>query len=396
MRPASVFLMAILLAGAVRGADLTAVLSQVEGNVTVQEEAPRRRSPDSGASVRQARFLQVVRMGDEVRVPAEAGAGLVCSNDRWIALPPGVESRLTPDLCLKGKALPPGTYRKLAPVGGRFQSIEGALVLERNTRAPEDEDFGAPILLSPRNTSLLDARPEIVWTFVQGAIEYEIDWVGSKSFRLRLDASETLCNRSGDDWGETKVCSLPWPDSIPDLPSGETVFLSIGARHGLASPLRKESESSRIQRLTEERTEEVRSSLELLKDLPLETEARQLLEADVYARAGVLSEAIPVYRRMLVLRDSAESRITLGDACFAVGLLRLAARHYQGSADRSQETGIRAAAEFGLGRVEYAYHRYELAVEHFRRSKELYVSIGSNYESSSAEHAELEAKGRDN
>ncbi|HSF41988.1 MAG TPA: hypothetical protein VLT87_19465, partial [Thermoanaerobaculia bacterium] len=136
MRPASVFLMAILLAGAVRGADLTAVLSQVEGKVTVKEEAPRRRSPDSGASVRQARFLQVVRAGDEIRVPAGAGAGLVCSNDRWIALPQEMESRLTKDLCLQGKPLPPGTYKKLAPVGGRFQSVEGALVLERNTRAP--------------------------------------------------------------------------------------------------------------------------------------------------------------------------------------------------------------------------------------------------------------------
>jgi hypothetical protein len=383
--------MAILLAGAVRGTDLTAVLSQVEGNVTVKEEAPRRRSSNPGPPIRQARFLQVVRAGDEIRVPAEAGAGLVCSNDRWIALPQGMESRLTQDLCLQGKPLPPGTYKKLAPVGGRFQSVEGALVLERNTRAPEDELFGAPTLLSPRNTSLLDARPEIVWTSVKGAIEYEIALEGSKSFRVRLDASETRCDRSGDDWGEIRVCSLPWPDSIPDLPSEEIVFLSVGARHGLASPLRKDSESSRIQRLTEERAEEVRSSLEKLRDLPLECEARQLLEADVYARAGVFSEAISGYRKALVHWDAPESRITLGDVYLAVGLLRSAAHCYRAALESNPDSAVQAAAEFGLGKVEYARQYHEQAIPHFQRARNLYVLAGLEAEAKVAGRALAES-----
>lgn len=387
MRSASVFLAAILLAGAVRGADLTAVLSRVQGNVTVQEEAPRRRSPDSRAPVRQARFLQIVRGGDGIHVPADAGAGLVCSNDRWIALPQGAESRLTADLCLRGKPLPPGTYKKLAPVGGRFRSIEGALVLERNTRAPEDELFGAPVLLSPRNTSLLEARPEIVWTPVKEAVEYEIAWVGSESFRLRLNASETPCDRSGDDWGEAKVCSLPWPDSVPDLPSGEIVFLSVAARYGLASPLRKEEEPIRIQRLTEERREEVRASLEPLKDLPLEAEMRQLLEAEVYAREGVFSEAIPAYRRALELREASEIRITLGDACFAVGLFRCAAKSYQRVTALGNEDATRAAAEFGLGRVEIVYFNFERARSHFNKSRDLYALLGMTNESAVASQA---------
>lgn len=382
MRPAFVLLIAILLAGAVRGDDLTAVVSRVEGNVTVKE-APRRRNPDSGPPIRQARFLQVVRGGDEIHVPAEAGAGLVCSNDRWIALPQGMENRLTPELCLRGKPLPPGTYKKLAPVGGRFQSIEGALVLERDTRVP---GFGTPTLLSPRNTSLLDARPEIVWAPVQGAIEYEIDLEGSRSFRFRLDASETPCDRNGDDWGEEKVCSIPWPEPVPDLPYGETFSLSVGARHSLASPPRKESEPSRIQRLTEERVEQVRASLERLKDLPLEAEARRLLEAEVYARAGVFSEAIPAYRA-LALREAPEIWVTLGDACFAVGLFRRAAKSYQSVLDSSPDVEGRAAAEFGLGNMEYAHRNHIKAEEHFRKARELYGLLGMKVEAEAANRA---------
>jgi hypothetical protein len=384
MRPASVFLIAIFLAGAVRGADLTAVLSEVEGNVTVKEETPPRQTVRSGPSIRLARFLQVVRVGDEIRVPTGAGAGLVCSNDRWVSLSEGIESRLTKDLCLKGKELPPGTYRKLAPVGGRMPSIAGALVLERKTRAPEDEDFGVPLLLSPRNTSLLDPRPEIVWTPVPGAVEYEIKLVGVFSFRLLLDTSDLPCTRSGEDWGEPAVCFMPWPASAPDLPRGETFFLRVGARRGLASPLREGAEPSQIQRLTEEGAEEVQLNLERVRDLPLGCEARHLLEADIYAQAGVLSAAIPAYRKALRLRDTPESWITLGDLYFASGLFRSAARSYQSILDSGLDATAQAAAELGLGRVEYVYNSLETAVKHFSRSRYLYDSVGLKDEAEAA------------
>lgn len=388
MRSASVFWVAILLAGAVHAADLTAVLSQVEGNVTVKEEAPRQRSSNAGVPIRQARFLQIVRTGDEIHVPAEAGAGLVCSNDRWITLPQGMDSRMTRDLCLKGKPLPPGTYKKLAPVGGRFQSIEGAFVLGRSPRVP---GFGVPTLLSPRNTSLLEGRPGIVWTPVQGATEYEIDVQGSHSFRLRLDASETPCNRSGGDWGEEKVCSIPWPDSVPDLPRGETFSVSVGAFHSLASPPLKELEPNWVRRLTEERAEEVRSGLEILKDLPLEGEAHQLLEAEIYTRTAVFSKAISAYRQALAYKGAPESRIALGDTYVAVGLFRQAVRIYQAALDSSPQTEIQAAAELGLGKVEHSCRNYEQAIPHFQRARDLYASIRLETEAEAASRALAES-----
>src|SRR5690349_10930734 len=112
MRSASAFLLTgALLADAAGGTDLTAVLSQVEGNVTIKEKIPpgASRSP-----IRQARFLQTIRPGDEILVPAGAGARLVCSNDREISLPKAKEIRFTKDLCIQGTptSLPPGTYRK--------------------------------------------------------------------------------------------------------------------------------------------------------------------------------------------------------------------------------------------------------------------------------------------
>lgn len=380
MRPASVVLMAILFAEPAWGGDFTAVLSQVEGNVTVKEKVPLARSR---SSVRQARFLQTVGAGDEIRVPAGAGARLVCSNDREISLLRATDIRFTKDLCLRnGKPLPPGTYRKLAPVGGRFRSVKGWNVLERNTRGTEDEDFGVPVLLSPRNTGLCDVRPEIVWTPVQGATEYEIELVGPHPFRQRVDASKLSCDRDG--WGEAGVCVLPWPEKAQELPAGEPVFLRVGARRGLASPLRTEEEPSRIQRLAGEQVEEVLLSLEKLEELPVECAARRLLEAGVYAQAGLFSEAVAAYRKALSRQEAPEGRITLGDVYLAIGLQVRADQSYREALAGSPEPAVRAAAEFGLGKIEYARGSYGRALEHFRTARDLYAKLRLPEESSAA------------
>jgi hypothetical protein len=362
--------------------DLTAVLTQFQGNVTITEAAVPRRGRAAFPLPRPARFLQIVGGGDALHLPTGAGAGFVCSTDRWVELPGGRNQPLTQALCRAGKPLPPGTYRRLAPAAGRMVSLKSALVLEGETRGTEDEDFGVPILLSPRRTAVLDPRPAILWTQVPDATEYEIEIMGSARFRLPLDAAEVAC---GGHEGEVAVCSLPYPSQAPDLPAGSISFLRIGARRGLATPLRTETEPSRIQRLSTEKAGEVRARLESLRSLPLDEAARQLLEADLYAREGLFADALVAYQKTLTLRDAAEIRVTLGDAYLQVGLLRLAARTYQDVLDKAPGPAVQAAAEMGLGKIEHARRNLERAACHFRKARDLYLSLKLKEEAAAAE-----------
>lgn len=361
---------------------LTAVLTQLQGGVTISEAALRSRGPD--IPPRRAQFLQVVGPGDEIHVSASAGAGFVCSTDRWVELPENQAQRLTEELCRAGKPLPPGTYRRLAPAAGRMVSLKGVNVLEGETRVPWDEAYGVPHLLSPRSSSVLDGRPRILWAQVQEAIEYEITLTGPAPFDLRLDAEQVSC---GERWGDIAVCSLPFPAKERELPPGEISFLDIGARLSLAGPLRKDLESSRIQRLSTKKAEEIRSQLDSLKALPLDPATRQLLEADLYARAGLLADAIPAYLNALTLQDVPEVRVTLGDAYLKIGLLRLSARAYKEVLDGNPSPAVQAASELGLGRVEYIRQNFERAACHFRKARDLYLSLGLKEETALAGQA---------
>ncbi len=366
---------------------LTALLTQTRGNVTIMEGAVQPTTRGGPSVPRRAQDFQVIRAGDEAHLPEGASLGFVCSTDRWVEIKGGKNQRLTADLCLSGKSLPPGTYYRLSPGTGRLRGIKNALVLEGDTRNGDEEDFGVPILLSPRNTTVLEARPTILWTPVCEATDYEIDLTGPKPFKIRLDASAVDCTVT---WGDLTVCKLPYPDKEPELPPGTISFLTIHARRGIAAPLREEAQPSRLNRLAPDKAEEIRLQLERLGNLPLDEQSRQLLAADTYVQEGLFADAATSYRRALALRDTQEVRVTLGDILLKIGLLRPAARLYQGVLDGKPGTAVTAAAEFGLGRVEYVRRSFEHAESHFRKARALYASLGLKEEAVAAEQG-LEA-----
>jgi hypothetical protein len=374
-----------------RASVLTAVLTDVEGNVTIKEGPPRRRS--TAVPVRRARFLQICKAGDRINVPAGAGAGFVCSNDHWVSLPAGSDQPLTEDLCRKGEPLPLGTYQRLAPVGGRMRSVAGAMALERKTRGPEEEGFGIPILLSPRNTALLEGRPEIVWTAVEGATDYEVEAIGSVAFRIPLRLKQVSCGPSSE-WDGREVCSIAFPPSAPDIPPGASVTISVGARRGIASPLRREPEPSRIHRLPAETGEELRARLNGMAGLQAEEATLRVLEGNLYAENKAYASAMKAYREALSIRESPEVRVTLGDTYLAIGLLSPADRSYREAMVSGASPEAHAAAELGLGRIEYIRQVFDRAREHFSKARKLYRSQGLMEEAHAARRAAREAKRR--
>jgi hypothetical protein len=292
------------------------------------------------------------------------------------------------DLCSSGKPLPPGTYYRLSPGAGRLRSIKNALVLEGETRGGDDEDFAVPILVSPRNTAILDPRPALMWTQVPEATEYEIELNGPNHFRISVDPSQIACK---EKWEDSVICTQQYPTQAPVMPPGTISFLSIRARLSLAGPLREEAQPSRIKRLQPEKGEEIRVQLERLRNLPLGEQGYQLLAADLYAQEGLYADAVSLYRKALATSNIPEAHVTLGDAFLEIGLLRPAAKTYQEVLDGNPGTAVKAAAEFGLGRVEYVRRSFEHAACHFRKARALYVSLGLKEEAAAAEKGAREA-----
>lgn len=368
--------------------DLTAVLTQVEGNITVRASGPVRKGEPP--PVRRGQPFQIVRRGDEIRVPGGARAGLVCSTDSWLALTGEGERRLTPEICRTGEPLPPGTYARLAPRGGRLRSLQGAMVLESLPRGSEEETAGLPIVLSPRNTAVLEPRPSLVWTQVPGATSYTIEMRGEVAFALMLDAAQVSCAMAAE---EGAVCSIPYPDAAPDLPSGSTVFLRVGARRG-SEPFRGEQEPLRIRRLSLERATEIAVRSLSFSRLTLGETARSVLEASLHAEHESYTEAIRLYQRALAEREISEVRVSLGDAYLAVGLTSRARQNYERAMTGTPEPAVRAAALFGLGRAAYVRGGYRVALGHLQAARDLFRGLGLAEESSAAAEVAARAEAR--
>jgi hypothetical protein len=371
----------------------TAVLLQVDGNVTVAEHALSGAGwPPSKRMIRKGRQLQVLRSGDALHIPQGAHVGFMCSTDRWIVLTGKTECRLDANLCARGKPFPPGTYRSLAPEAGRLRSVRGAMVLERGIRGVDSEKLTGPVLLYPRNTSILDGRPTLRWTRIEDTTEYLIDVRGDVSFQRRLDANEVPCSPSPEVDG-AEVCSVPYPDSAPELPSGGGVTLSIMTRQGFSSSWRGDSSAVSVRRLPAEHAAEIRAQLDALRKIELGDFWRRLLAADLQLNEGLIADALSTYREALELQDLPEIRVTLGDVYLELGLLSLAEKSYRVASDaEGRSLRVAATAMLGFGWIESARGGFKRASQYFDAARTLYSIEGLAEEASVAEGAAAEAR----
>lgn len=271
--------------------------------------------------------------------------------------------------------------------------VEGLLVIEREIRSGDGDDLLAPVVLKPRNSTLRSPRPTISWSHVPSATEYEFRWSGrgtSGYNKSHLLAGEVTCTEEQDG---ISMCSLPWPQDRADLPPGEIFYLEIAARSGIADPwYLNKSVKFQTQRLAEAEDLERR-----LSDLSFNFQgaALDVARAGLLAERGLYSDAADLYRRALVEARLPESRVTLADLYFAMGLHLLAKSRYI-EALAEAEPAVRAAATFGLGRTAYAADKYLEAAASFRQAHELYYPLGLVAESEAALQAEDKAMTKHN
>ncbi len=241
------------------------------------------------------------------------------------------------------------------------------------------------MLLSPRNTALLEGRPLLRWTRIATASDYVIELLGQRgAFVARLRAADVDCGHDAEGWGETDVCAAAYPAALPELAPGKSYFLSIGARESIASPLDKPTFGELVRRLPTEQAAAVAAAAEKVQALPLVAAAHWLILAGLFADYELLTDAVVAYRHVLDLEPTAEVRVSLGDAYLRTGLGFLAEHSYRAAGEASSEPAVAAAVAFGLGHSHVLAGRYAEAIEHFRHAGELYQRLGFEEEATVA------------
>ncbi|HEV3460099.1 MAG TPA: tetratricopeptide repeat protein, partial [Thermoanaerobaculia bacterium] len=273
---------------------------------------------------------------------------------------------------------------------GRLLPRSGALLLELETR---NVDIGpGPVLLSPRDTAVMDTHPRLVWTRVAEAAEYEITIRGPVGAAIRLAAGEAGCGRGAGPWRDLDVCSWQPSGKWPALEPGRPVFLKLGFRAAVRAPLRQAREVFRVQLLDPGERLVVEEELRQVSSLGIDSGSRLLLAAGVYARAGLHYDAIVAYDAALQAQEMPEVRVTLGDLFSTLGLTALAERQYRRVLDHTPERTTQAAAELGLGQVTYLRTLYDDARSHFERARDLYSALGLVAEAEAARAAAARAQ----
>ena len=339
---------------------LAAIATRVENEVWVVTASPS----GVGTSERPLRSPQTVPEGASLRLAEGAGAGLVCSTERWVEIEGSRHWRLTATACAEGRPLPAGTYAAVRPRAGRLRSVRGALAIELESRAPPPEADGVPIVWSPRNTALLDPRPVLRWTSVPGAVEYQIEFSGGPSFTVRVAAGDLDC-LAASTGGKTRfICSLPWPEPRRPLAPGRRYALAVGARLRPDESPRRSHARHRLELLRTEESAAITQRLRILDDLPVDPATRLLLRAALFADAELNADAIDAYSAYLECHPSPPVANTLGDLYRRVGLYGPAAESYRQVLTPGTPLTDRAAARLGLGLIHFATRRYhDAAVE---------------------------------
>jgi hypothetical protein len=366
-------------------ADLTAVLIQIEGQVTLSSE---RRA--EFRSVRLARQRQVIRRGEIVHVPAGAWVELICSTETLVSLQGPRDWVLDAMACGRGLALPESSYRNSAPRAGRLLPQNGVLLLEFE---PRDWDAG-PVLLSPRDTAVMDPRPPLVWTRVPDAVEYEIEIRGPVDLSIRVAADDLHCGCGSGPWRDLDVCSWAPSGKWPALKPEEPLFLTIGYRQTtLTASLPQVRERYKVHLLSVEGQSTVQEGLRQIAALPMDEAPRLFLTAGIFAQSGLYADAIATYDEALKAQEVPEARVTLGDLYLANGLADLAGHEYRQVLAGAPDPAAQAAAELGLGYASYFRRRFSDARTHFERAREAYARLGLPAEAEAARAAAAHVQG---
>ncbi len=307
------------------------VLVAVEGRLSVKREGWTDYAP--------ALFGMVMRSGDLLRLEGSSQATLACADLKLAQVAGGVSS--VP--CKVSK--PVLVYRS-------------SLI----TRARADVAGDIPVVLSPRNTRLLNPRPVLRWLPTPGATLYKVTVRGPN------------VNWSGEVSGKTE---LQYPDNAPALSPGTSYKVTVAA--GGRSSDEETAPGLGFSVLKTDEAQLVRDAEGRIRALGLGDVPTRLLIANLYASQGLNAEAIEIWEALVkATREPAVVR-SLGEMYLRVGLNRLAEARYLEALALSQTAGDvegQAAAQNALGQIYEVFGNKAEAIQRSQKAIEWYQKLG--------------------
>jgi hypothetical protein len=288
-------------------AEPLAVVAAVRGRVEL--------TPAAGGPRQYAAFGRSLGRGDRLAVPP-GGAATICFSDGSV-VELGEKSTLT----IGGRAaarpkpggapgVPGDVYASVTKFvsGG---SRESGLVAVSAMRSAAGE---APVLLEPRKSELLEARPAFRWRAVEGATRYRVAVSGDQ----------------GELWSrELAGTALDYPDDAPALAPGGDFLWTVRALSDRGE-LRREESYGHV--LAGDEAKGVREALARIGASAggPESPAARFLSGSYLFERGLFRDAAGQFAALIrISPESPAPHEALGNVYRAVGLMDLAAAEYQ-------------------------------------------------------------------
>ena len=305
--------------------------------VTVQGDASIKRA--GWQTYAPAFFGAPLRKGDLLRLAASARVVVACADLKLSELPAGVS----------------GFPCKTGPG-------QSALVYAGRLAAPTRGEPGVgeyPVVVSPRQTRLLDPHPAPRWTAVPGVAQYRVSLQG-------VDWSTAID-------GSTETV---YPSGAPALKPGTVYRLIVEA--GERSSTEEPGAGLGFELLGAGEVKAVRAAEATIRALGLSEAATRLLTANLYAVHDLQAEAIALLDPLAGSGEPAVPRL-VGDLYLSIGLNRQAEESYLQALTLSQganDAEGQAAAHAALGAIYESLGSRAEAVRHWQGAIAGYERLG--------------------
>ena len=321
-----------------------ALLTKVVGQVLVRQVIT---GQNVGAS-----FGTILQPGDVIVTGQTAQAEFLCSDGNRIQ----IESNDHLTVSCNGVPNPVFQELFLDRRGDQFELLPSARPV------PSDDDQ-RPVVLSPRDTRLIERQPTIDWQEVEGAEAYEV----------------IVRTRDSELWrAMTQETELSYPETAPVMQAGERYFIDVIADMGPDKPPRS-LEPSFVAILSAKEVEQVHHFEAQVEALGLAVESARFLRAIYYANQELYDMAIHELTSLAEETPSALIHRLLGDIYLDVKLSAKASRHYQEAyqlAQAQDDPLAQVQAAVGLGHAAYADRKFAQALGHYQEALTLYQALG--------------------
>lgn len=258
---------------------------EVEGDVQIQ------RAGWSGVS--RVGFGTPVGNGDRFRMAPGSRAKIVCSDSAVMELP---MRRVSPQPCRQKADV--ALWWKGSPINGTRKPVNALIVL----------------VVAPRATAVLSPEPIIRWQAVEGAAQYRVsvaDWTSPIIAKTETRYPESAPPLNPET-GYRAVVTIVAPQSLAGISSADD------QTPGLGFTVLKPDEAKRI-----------RMSELGIQRLDISETAKKLLVSDLYANAGLKSEALAVLEDLFSKSSNSAVALMLGKLYDQVSLPQLAETWYR-------------------------------------------------------------------